>query len=90
MKPETLELQQQLDPTTGAQAVEEIKFPIAVTAHNGRFKYLIMGEHKEIVIYDWYLSETNGAGKLRTGEGTEIPASDLIAELKSIIAELEK
>lgn len=90
MKPETLELQHLLDPTTGAQAVEELQYPIAVCTYNSEFgKHLLISDKKEIIIYKWPITTTLGFDKLKSGEAAEMPISDFIAELESIISELK-
>ncbi len=88
MKPETLELQNQIEPGCG-QVVEKITFPIAVDIATGMFKYLVLSENKEIQISNWYGVRATGLDRLDRGSGIEIPTSVLIAELKAIIAELE-
>jgi hypothetical protein len=88
MKPETLALQNELDPTTGAIAVEEIRYPIAVKSLTGKCKYLAISDIREIVIYEWKDS-TIAADLLSKEGGTEIPAVELIAELEAILYNLK-
>lgn len=88
MKPETLELQNQIEPGCG-QVIEKMTFPIAVDFSKGMIKYLVLSENKEIQINNWYGVRATGLNKLDKESGVEIHTSELIAELKAIIAELE-
>lgn len=81
-------IQDLLDPTTGAIAVEEVSYPIGVKANLTTGKHLAVSDFREIVIYEWKDS-TIAADMLRNGSGTEIPAEDIIAEIESILYNLK-
>lgn len=88
MTKEAKAIQDLLDPTTGAMAVEEVSYPIGVKSNSSPAKYLAVSDFREIVIYEWKDS-TIAADILRNASGTEIPAEDIIAELESILYNLK-
>lgn len=85
MTKEAKAIQDLLDPTTGAMAVEEVPYPIGVKSNSSPSKHLAVSDFIEIVIYEWTYS-TIAADILRNGAGTEIPAEDVIAELDAILS----
>lgn len=81
-------IQDLLDPTTGAIAVEKVPYPIGVWSEFLHGRHLAISDLREIVIYEWTTS-TMATDMLRNGTGTEIPAQEIIAELESILYNLK-
>lgn len=96
MTKEAKEIQDLLDPTTGARVAQQYSFPIAVRNDSDistGTKYLVINNTTEIVLYQWPnyggLFKATGLERLEKNSGIEIPAADFIAELEQLISEMK-
>lgn len=89
MTTEIKQLQDQLDPTTGAMAVTQ--FPVYIRSKIGFAKHMILSNYREVTICN-FGSHTNvlGYDLLVEGSGEIIPLSEFIDEMQSILAELKE
>jgi hypothetical protein len=88
MKPETLETQHDLDPTTPAIAVDEvITYPFAINAFG--FKHIVLSQKVEIKYCEWADEDSTGYEMLMNGRGEMLDLKSTISEFEAILANLK-
>lgn len=82
------QLQDQLDPTTGAMAVN--KFPVYIKSKIGFTNHMVLSNDREVTICNFrQYNNVLGYELLVEGSGEILPLSEFIDEMESILAELK-